>query len=91
MTPTRRHRSPRWAELAAQRARVVELVASGLTDRAIARELGRPQSWVASVITHERGRVGAESRTALAVEWVLSADCTYEQRARVRARIVGAR
>lgn len=67
---------------------IIELVAAGLVDKEIARELGLAYR---TVRTHMEGLAGRtrHRRAAMVAAWLLSEDCSDEQRERVRARLAG--
>lgn len=87
---TRQHRgrtSEQEATLSPRQAEIVELIAAGLLDKQIARELGITRRTVKQHMTDIRERVGPHrSRTAIAVAWLLN-DATVEQMDRVWARL----
>jgi DNA-binding NarL/FixJ family response regulator len=80
-------RRPASLERAARDLAVIELVAAGMTDAAIGRELGLGHRTVRDIVRRQRLLVGAESRTALASSWLLSPACTPEHWRRLRARL----
>lgn len=66
---------------------VLELVASGLCDKEIARALGVEYRTVRCYLDRVGAATGLRGRTAIAAHWLLSPACSDEQRARIRARL----
>ena len=73
--------------LSPRETEVIELVAAGLLDKEIARELGIARQTVKNYVTSVRARWDLNgTRTAVAVKWLLD-EATTEQMDRVWARL----